>query len=129
MRGRIALPHLRSSGGLQPPLRSSGSGLRRAVASRQPGGLRAFLLVGHPRRLARQGSSRQRHGALKVLFFDGSGLCVFDKRPDKGTFRLPKALNDKDTTVIIDERVLDDLLDGIDVEEATLQPQRRVRAH
>lgn len=27
--------------------------------------------------------------ALKVLFFDGSGMCVFYKRLDAGTFRLP----------------------------------------
>lgn len=71
----------------------------------------------------------KRKAALKVLFFDGSGLCVFYKRLDKGTFRLPKPLNDKDTTVIIEERVLDDLLDGIDVEMEVATKPRRVRAH
>ena len=33
----------------------------------------------------------KRKDALKVLFFDGSGLCVFYKRLDRGTFKLPDA--------------------------------------
>jgi transposase len=31
----------------------------------------------------------KRRDALKILFFDGSGLCVFYKRLDRGAFRLP----------------------------------------
>ena len=57
----------------------------------------------------------KRRDALKVLFFDGSGLCLFYKRLDRGTFRLPEAPAGA-TSVAIDEHVLDDLLDGIDVE-------------
>ena len=33
----------------------------------------------------------RRRDALKVLFFDGSGMCIFYKRLDRGTFRLPEA--------------------------------------
>jgi transposase len=69
----------------------------------------------------------KRREAIKVLFFDGSGMCVFYKRLDRGTFRLPEAEGDS-TTVTIDERVLDDLLDGIDV-EAKLPKAPRVRIH
>ena len=58
----------------------------------------------------------KRRDALKVLFFDGSGMCVFYKRLDRGTFRLPEPLAEGATTVVVDERVLDDLLDGIDVQ-------------
>ena len=58
----------------------------------------------------------KRHDALKCLFFDGSGLCVFYKRLDHGTFRLPEATVAGATAVIIEERVLEDLLDGIDVQ-------------
>lgn len=64
--------------------------------------------------------------AIKVLFFDGTGLCIFYKRLDKGTFRLPDAA-DNASTVVIDERVLDDLLDGIDIIEDP--PKRRRRAN
>lgn len=63
----------------------------------------------------------KRRTALKVLFFDGSGLCLFYKRLDEGTFRIPAARGDE-TKLEIEERELDDLLDGIGVVEA---PQAR----
>lgn len=69
----------------------------------------------------------KRREAIKVLFFDGSGMCQFYKRLDKGTFRLPEAEADA-TSVAIDERALDDLLDGIDV-ESKAAPRRRTRVH
>ena len=67
----------------------------------------------------------KRREAIKVLFFDGSGMCVFYKRLDRGVFRLPEPLVSGEATVVIDERALDDLLDGIDV-----QPRKEVaRSH
>ena len=69
----------------------------------------------------------KRRDAIKVFFFDGSGMCVFYKRLDRGTFRLPQAAGDA-TSVTIDELTLDDLLDGIDVEsKAGMMSQ--VRTH
>lgn len=68
----------------------------------------------------------KRRGAIKVLFFDGSGMCVFYKRLDRGTFRLPETAAG-DTSVAIDERALDDLLDGIDVESRAQSPRRAPR--
>lgn len=59
----------------------------------------------------------KRRDAMKVLFCDGTGMCVFYKRLDRGTFRLPEAAPGM-ASVAIDERALDDLLDGIDVEAA-----------
>ena len=57
----------------------------------------------------------KRRDALKILFFDGTGLCLFYKRLDAGTFRLPLA--PAGTTVLaIEDRVLDDLLDGVDLD-------------
>ncbi len=58
----------------------------------------------------------KRRDALKVLFFDGTGMCIFYKRLDKGTFKLPEASNPKATHVEVDDATLDALLDGIDVE-------------
>jgi transposase len=69
----------------------------------------------------------KRRDAIKVLFFDGSGLCVFYKRLDKSTFRLPE-VEGSARCIAIDERALDDLLDGIDVEAKT-PPTRRLRVH
>jgi hypothetical protein len=50
------------------------------------------------------------------------------KRLDRGTFRLPEPDDDRATTVTIEERVLDDLLDGIDIEPKT-RKTRRARVH
>ena len=69
----------------------------------------------------------KRRDAIKVLFFDGTGLCLFYKRLDKGTFRLPEVTCDA-TSLVIDERALDDLLDGIDV-EPKVAPVRKARVH
>lgn len=61
----------------------------------------------------------RRRDALKVFFYDGTGLCVFYKRLDKGRFRLPVPLDEGARTLQVEERVLEDLLDGIDLEEPT----------
>jgi transposase len=70
----------------------------------------------------------KRRSAIKVLFFDGSGMCLFYKRLDDGTFRLPEPSDAQATSIAIDERTLDDLLDGIDV-EAKPRKARRPRVH
>jgi transposase len=57
----------------------------------------------------------KRKDCLKVLFFDGTGLCLFYKRLDRGTFRLP-LVPEGTTQLAIEERVLDDLLDGVDLD-------------
>lgn len=63
--------------------------------------------------------------AVKALFFDGSGLCIFYKRLDRGTFRLPAPLRDGELTVELTERELDDLLAGLTAEEPQRQTRRR----
>jgi transposase len=70
----------------------------------------------------------KRKSALKILFFDGSGLCQFYKRLDEGTFRVPQVLGPDATSIEVSERELDALLDGIDV-DAPAQKGRRVRVH
>ncbi len=49
----------------------------------------------------------KRRTALKILFFDGSGLCLFYKRLDRGTFRVPQALDAESSSVELSERELD----------------------
>jgi transposase len=85
-------------------------------------------------RLGRDARSRalfvffgKRRDALKVLFFDGTGLCLFYKRLDAGTFRLPLA-PEGTTTLMIEDRALDDLLDGVDLDPAP-QMRRRTTTH
>jgi transposase len=57
----------------------------------------------------------KRREAIKVVFFDGSGLCQFYKRLDRGIFRQLEPHPGDPGVVEIDEAALDDLLDGIDV--------------
>ncbi len=71
----------------------------------------------------------KRRDAIKVLFFDGSGLCLFYKRLDRGTFRVPEVQANESATVEIDEAALDDLLDGIDVQAARATPPRGSSVH
>jgi transposase len=71
----------------------------------------------------------RRRDALKIIFFDGSGLCVFYKRLDEGSFRVPEAPREGVVALEIDERVLEDLLDGVDVTSAASKPSRRRRVH
>lgn len=61
----------------------------------------------------------KRRTAMKVLFFDGSGLCQFYKRLDRGMFRLPELQLPGSTQVEIDEARLDALLDGVEVVSKT----------
>ncbi len=58
----------------------------------------------------------RRRDALKVLFFDGSGMCIFYKRLDRGVFKLPEALADGARHVEVDDATLEALLDGVQVE-------------
>jgi transposase len=70
----------------------------------------------------------KRRDAIKVLFFDGTGICLFYKRLDSGTFRVPAPPTEGAMVVSIEERALDDLLDGIDL-EAPARPRRRDVRH
>jgi transposase len=63
------------------------------------------------------------------LFFDGSGMCIFYKRLDRGTFRLPEAGTADARHVEVDDATLEALLDGIEVEAAPQTRARRPRLH
>lgn len=72
----------------------------------------------------------KRKSALKILFFDGSGMCLFYKRLDSSTFRVPTPPRPDVTTIELNERELDDLLDAIAVEvEPEPRARRRSRMH
>ena len=68
----------------------------------------------------------KRRATLKILFFDGTGLCLFYKRLDRGTFRLPDAPREGATHVEIDDATLEALLDGIEI-APTAKPLRTPR--
>ena len=61
----------------------------------------------------------RRRQAMKVLYFDGTGLCLFYKRLDAGTFKLPLSHDGESRTVVLSERQLEDLFAGLDLELPT----------
>lgn len=72
----------------------------------------------------------KRRDAVKMLFFDGSGMCLFYKRLDRLVFRLPPAGTPEARYVELDEGLLDALLDGVAVEAAPKRTGRpRCRVH
>ena len=58
----------------------------------------------------------KRRSAIKVLFFDGSGMCLFYKRLDAGLFTFPDASGGDGRCIEVQSHVLDELLDGLSVE-------------
>lgn len=62
--------------------------------------------------------------ALKILFFDGSGMCQFYKRLDRHRFAIPTSADERAVAIEIEERKLDALLDGIDVSPSTPLPTK-----
>lgn len=66
----------------------------------------------------------RRQDALKILFFDGSGMCLFYKRLDRGRFRIPRSSDERAVAIEVEEHELDALLDGIDV-SVPEAPKRR----
>jgi transposase len=61
---------------------------------------------------------------VKLLWHDGTGYCLFYKRLDRGTYRIPLAIPAGARHVTVDARELAILLEGID--EAALRAARRV---
>ena len=54
-------------------------------------------------------------------------MCIFYKRLDRGTFRLPEAVTEGARHVEVDDATLEALLDGVQVESAPRA--RRPRLH
>ena len=66
----------------------------------------------------------RRKEALKVLFFDGTGMVIFYKRLDRGRYQIPEAPHADVRHVEVDDATLEALLDGIDVDQ---DPEKRER--
>ena len=70
----------------------------------------------------------KRRTTLKVIFFDGTGLCIFIKRLDKGTFRAPSPLEPGAASIEMTDAELEALLDAIDL-EASPKREEKARLH
>lgn len=62
---------------------------------------------------------------IKVLYYDGQGLCLWYKRLERGRFRLP--ISDE-SGLELSARELSLLLDGLDPGLAEALPRQRIKA-
>ncbi len=69
----------------------------------------------------------RRRMLCKMLFFDGSGFCLFSKRLEAGTFELPLARDGQDR-VVVDAAMLSSLLSGIELSARRRRWYRRNKA-
>lgn len=69
----------------------------------------------------------RRRRLCKLIYFDGSGFCLFSKRLEKGTFELPAVPEGKDR-VIVDAAMLSSLLSGIELRAKRRRWYRRKAA-
>lgn len=71
----------------------------------------------------------KRSDRVKILFHDRTGICVFYKRLDRGTFPRPKPDHDGDHVVVIDEAELAALLAGLELPDAADRPKKKRAMH
>jgi transposase len=94
-------------------LRKSFSGLEGLVSERLGEDLRQGALFVFTNR---------RHGRLKILYWDGTGLWLLIKRLEQGTFSWPKAVDPQVVKLKLAPEALAMLTDGIDLRGARLRP-------
>ena len=67
----------------------------------------------------------KRSDRVKILFHDRTGICLFYKRLDRGTFPRPVPDSEGDRVIVIDEAELGALLAGLDLPDA--EPAKKKR--
>lgn len=67
---------------------------------------------------------RNRRGdRLKILFWDRSGYCLFYKRLERGTFRLPAEVDESASHLEMEAAELSLMLEGIDLKGSRRRPR------
>jgi transposase len=61
--------------------------------------------------------TNRRHSRIKILYFDGTGLCILTKRLEEGTFRWPRSAGEPSAKIRLAPQALQLLLDGVDLRE------------
>jgi transposase len=57
----------------------------------------------------------RRRNRIKILYFDGTGVCVLAKRLESGTFARPQSAGEPDTKIRLAPQALQLLLDGVEL--------------
>jgi transposase len=66
--------------------------------------------------------SNRKHTRLKILYFDGTGLWLLNKRLEKGSFSWPKSVEVTQGKLKLTPQALAMLTDGVDLKGAKLRP-------
>jgi transposase len=69
----------------------------------------------------------KRRETVKILYFDGSGMCLFHKRLDRGTFLIPARTDEHLNHLEMDDAALQTLLDGLPLDLTDPIPTRSSR--
>jgi transposase len=59
----------------------------------------------------------RRHNRIKLLYFDGTGVCVLSKRLERGTFHWPQSAGEPNAKLRLAPQALQLLLDGVDLKD------------
>ena len=59
----------------------------------------------------------RRHNRVKLLYFDGTGVCVLAKRLEQGTFHWPQSAGEPTAKLRLAPQALQLLLDGVDLKD------------
>lgn len=61
--------------------------------------------------------TNKRRNRLKILYFDGNGLWVLNKRLEAGAFSWPSASGDDERKLVLNRRAFALLLEGVDLKQ------------
>ncbi len=88
-----------------------------APTSTACGPRRTSALGEDPKRGALFVFGNRRHNRIKLLYFDGTGVCVLAKRLEKGTFHWPQSAGEAKAKLRLAPQALQLLLDGVDLKD------------
>jgi transposase len=60
----------------------------------------------------------RRRNRIKILYFDGSGVCILAKRLEEGTFHWPQSAGEPGAKLRLSPQALQLLLDGVELKAA-----------
>jgi len=60
----------------------------------------------------------RRRNRIKILYFDGTGVCVLSKRLEEGTFRWPQGAGESGAKLRLAPQALQLLLDGVELKQS-----------